>query len=88
MQDSNTVRGHWKMALVTGVVPSEDGKVRRVKLMYRVEATNSKQEVERAVQRLIVLVPKDAEDCGAECFVSTKTIVYPSPTENKLTSKK
>ena len=56
--------------------------------MYRVEATNSKQEVERAVQRLIVLVPKDAEDCGAECFVSTKTIVYPSPTENKLTSKK
>ena len=88
VQDSNTVRGHWKMALVTGVVPSEDGKVRRVKLMYRVEATNSKQEVERAVQRLIVLVPKDAEDCGAECFVSTKTIVYPSPTENKLTSKK
>ena len=56
--------------------------------MYRVEATNSKQEVERAVQRLIVLVPKDAEDCGAECFVSTKTIVNHSHSEKKITSIK
>ena len=32
IQDSNELRGVWKMGLVTEAVPSEDSKVRRVKV--------------------------------------------------------
>ena len=68
LQDSNAVRGEWKMGLVTQVFPSEDQKVRRVVVSYKnqrldehvidykgVKYTN----VERPVQRLIVLIAVD-----------------------------
>jgi hypothetical protein len=58
VQDSNAVRGEWKMALVTDSKNSEDGKVRRVKVSYRT-TTGAKQEVERPVQKLILLVAVD-----------------------------
>ena len=66
IQDSNEIRGRWKMGLVTEPLPSEDGKVRRVKLVYRTEA-GAKQEVERPVQRLILLVAADDSTVAGEC---------------------
>ena len=54
------------MGLVTEPLPSEDGKVRRVKLVYRTEA-GAKQEVERPVQRLILLVAADDSTVAGEC---------------------
>ena len=68
LQDSNEVRGKWKLALVTKVVPSEDGRIRRVSVSYCVQDTGSRQEVERAVQRLVVIVPVEERNCGAGVF--------------------
>ena len=56
IEDSNAIRGKWKMGLVKNVKVSEDGKVRRCNITYT-SATGITQTVERAVQKLIVLVP-------------------------------
>ena len=71
IQDSNVVRGEWKMRIITTVHPSDDNKVRRVTVSYKnyrkdedpgrclgAKCTN----IERAVQKLIVLVPVDDDD--------------------------
>ena len=59
VEDINAVRGEWRIALVTKAQESLDGKIRRVTVSYRT-ATGSRQEIERAVQRLIVLVPVES----------------------------
>ena len=69
VKDSNAIRGEWKMALVTDVHPSDDGRVRKVTIMYKSfvdSKTSSKQykdgtsiSIERAVHNLIVVVPVD-----------------------------
>ena len=55
VQDSNQVRGEWRRGIVRVANPSRDGKVRRV----TIECSNGSTKVvlERAVQRLVVLVP-------------------------------
>ena len=71
IQDSNVVRGEWKLGLVTAVHPSDDEKVRRATVSYK----NCRKDdpaghysgakyinVERAVHRLIVLVSVDEEN--------------------------
>ena len=61
IKDSNAVRGEWKMGRVTKTYPADDGKVRRVSLIYtnarNFENTVTKSEVERAVHNLIAIVP-------------------------------
>ena len=56
--DSNELRGKWKMGIVVETIPSLDGRIRRVKVRY----CNPNETVERAVQRLIVLVPADENE--------------------------
>ena len=56
MQDSNTVRGEWKMAVVCEAIRSSDNRVRRGIIEYKSE-NGTRIRVERPVQRLIVLVP-------------------------------
>ena len=63
VQDSNVVRGEWKMARISKVHPSSDGKVRKVTLCYR-QLNNSPHykggewtEIERPVQRIVVILP-------------------------------
>ena len=63
VQDTNEVRGKWKMALVRAPLISQDGMVRRVKIKYRTEA-GTDQEVERPVQRLILLAAADDSPVG------------------------
>ena len=58
VEDINVVRGEWRIALVTKAQESVDGKIRRVTVSYR--TAGSRQEIERAVQRLIVLVPVES----------------------------
>ena len=64
--DASTLRGKWKMARVLEAQESEDGKVRHVKLIYASD-TGIKQEIERPVQKLILLVPSEtvAGECSA-----------------------
>ena len=58
VQDLNPVRGQWKMGLVEEAIVSEDKRVRRVLISYTShEGTCIK--VERPVQKLIVILPKD-----------------------------
>ena len=57
IQDSNTVRGEWKLGLVSNVIVSEDHKVRNVEVTYKRNSTAV--VITRPVQRLIVLVPKE-----------------------------
>ena len=56
VQDANLIRGQWKMALVEDVIPSKENKVRRVMVTYKTEE-GTRKVVERAVQKLILLVP-------------------------------
>ena len=66
IHDSNEVRGKWKLGLVEKSLTSEDGKVRRVRLRYRTEK-GAMQEIERPVQRLILLAAVDDASEDAEC---------------------
>ena len=66
IQDSNALRGDWRIGIVTEAHPSHDNKVRRVTVSYknRCQGDSAKYTaiVERAVHRLIVLVPVDDDD--------------------------
>ena len=66
LMDSNILRGGYRLAKVHEVLPSKDGRVRKVKLMYKrykvgekyYEYTGSSDiYVERAVQRLVLVDP-------------------------------
>ena len=59
LQDSNVVRGEWKMGIISEITASKDGLIRRVNVTYKRDSTS--YTVSRAVLRLIVLVPKDEE---------------------------
>ena len=71
IQDPNQVRGNWRLGIVSRVYPGDDGRVRRVEVQYKNpkpgEAVGKYQgrgyvTVQRAVNRLIVLVPADSKD--------------------------
>ena len=71
IQDGSAVRGEWKLGIVTKTFPSDDGKVRRVEVSYKIFRPDEKLDtynganhasVERAVQRLIVLVAVDEDE--------------------------
>ena len=71
IQDTNQVRGNRKLGIVSRADPGDDGKVRKVEVLYKNpkpgEAVEKYQgrgyvTVERPVHRLIVLVPADNRD--------------------------
>ena len=71
IQDSNQVRGKWKLGRVVTANPGKDGKVRKVEIQHKNPVLNEKVQiykgrgyvtVERPVQRLVVIVPVDEED--------------------------
>ena len=68
VQDSNLVRGEWKMALVSNILQSKDNRVRKVEVTYKRGSTSI--TVSRPVQKLIILVPK--EDHQEEDHVEDK----------------
>lgn len=62
VQDSNQIRGKWKLGRIISANPGKDGKVRTVSVQYKNPAPNVCRgrgyvTVERPVQRLIVLIP-------------------------------
>ena len=56
VQELNATRGRWRKARVTELLKSGDEKVRRVIIYYKSE-TGMGIEVERPVQKLVLLVP-------------------------------
>ena len=68
LQDSNQVRGNWKLSRVSRVFPGEDGRVCRVEVQYKTIPANEAVQrypgykhvtVERPVQKLVVIIPAD-----------------------------
>ena len=66
--DPQTMKAEYRLARVTKIFPSSDGRVRRVKIAYKKYKVGEKvseysgaadKEVERSVQRLALLVPVD-----------------------------
>lgn len=55
IQDSNQVRGNWKIGRIIKVYPDGKGRVRKADVMYKNNGTQV--IVQRAIQRLVVLVP-------------------------------
>lgn len=60
IQDANMVRGNWKLGRVSQVYPDYEGKVRKVDVIYKHE-DRTPTTVQRAVQRLVVLLPANQE---------------------------
>lgn len=65
VQDSNALRGEWRLARISKTHPSSDGKVRKVTLSYR-HLDNTKNytggaltNIERPVQRIVVILPTE-----------------------------
>ena len=81
MQDSNKIKVGYKLAKVSQVFPSSDGKVRRVKVQYKnIQANTDLKSLpyhttERSIHKLAVIVPADwsPEDVEAEVTSSLKT---------------
>ena len=68
IQDSNALRGHWKMGRVSNVYPGPDKKVRNVEVEYKSSTekdTSNFIKVNRPVQRLVLLLPCDNEEACA-----------------------
>ena len=62
MQDSNAIRGEWKLGKISKVEGDKNGVVRKCEVQYKpkvdVDNTNKKYvTLKRLVQRLIVIVP-------------------------------
>ena len=71
IQDSNLVRGKWRLGRVSKIKPGDDGKVRNVEVQYKdlkigepVGKCTGQDYVtiERAIHWLVVILPVDYED--------------------------
>ena len=75
IQDSNQVRGNWKLGRISQAYPGKDGKVHKVTVQYKnpkpgehIKAYSGKGyvTVERPVNWLIVLIPADKDKQHAD----------------------
>jgi hypothetical protein len=69
IQDSNQVRGNWRLGRVSKVKPGNDGKARNVQYKnpksgepVNKYAGQDYVTVEQAVHRLVVILPADHDD--------------------------
>ena len=89
VKDSNTLRGDYRMAIVTDVHPGADGRVRSATVAYKnFKCSESPRTyggagfttVRRSVQRLVLLVSVDEAGSGGERSASPKAAA-PAPEE-------
>ena len=63
VQDSNQIRGKWKLGRVTEAEPSlRDGFVRNVDIQYKNPNSKNFTKITRPVQKVVVIVPIDESD--------------------------
>ena len=66
IKDSNLVRGKWRLGRVSKIKPGDDGKVRNVEIQYKNlkigEQVGDYVTIEKAVHRLVVVLPVDYDD--------------------------
>ena len=67
VQDSNAIRGQWKMAEVVEAKPGRDQLVRDVTLRYKNQGPGAQYKgsqdthIKRSVHRLVVLLPREEQ---------------------------
>ena len=67
IKDSNSKRGNWKMARVEGATLGDDGKVRNVKVKYKIcqPGLSFKGQkftvIDRSVQNLVLILPVEEQ---------------------------
>ena len=91
MQDSNQIRGQWKLGRVSKIYPGKDGNVRKVEVQYKnprpgepVTKYDGRRygTVERAVHRLIVLLPEkrtietNQTDRFLTLIINSKSVIF------------
>jgi len=63
VQDSKSLRGHWKLAEVCSAIPGKDGKVRDIEIRYKNQSEGACYDgskdltIKRSVHRLVLIVP-------------------------------
>jgi hypothetical protein len=68
VQDTNLIRGKWKLAQVADAEPGTDGKVRDVTVRYKNIGSGAQYDectdtvIRRSVHRLVVIQPVDECD--------------------------
>jgi hypothetical protein len=55
--DKNALRGEYRMALVTNVLPDNKGRVRQVDVSYKTHEGRQFMSVRRDVRSLVILLP-------------------------------
>ena len=67
VQDSNAIKGSWKLAEMCEVLPSSDGKVRDIQIRYKIQGENGEYEgqqdmkVNRSVHKLVLILPLEEQ---------------------------
>ena len=67
VQDSNAIKGSWKLAEVCEVLPSSDGKIRDVQIRYKIQGEEGDYEgqqdmkVYRSVHKLVLILPLEEQ---------------------------
>ena len=55
--DKNSPRGQWKLGKINNGQAGIDGKVRRVSIQYKNKNSDIYTEIERPVQKVVVILP-------------------------------
>ena len=67
VQDSNAMKGSWKLVEVCEVLPRSDGKVRDIQIKYKIQGENGECEgqqvmkVSRSVHKLVLILPLEEQ---------------------------
>ena len=67
IKDCNSIRGKWRLARVTEANPADDGRVRNVKVQYKICSPGISYKgqgftiVERSVQNLVLILPVEEQ---------------------------
>lgn len=69
LKDSNILKKYYRLAKVGSVMPGEDGRIRRVKLLYKNPGSSKFSETERCIQNIVVIVPNDWKEEDVEAAV-------------------
>ena len=62
IQDSDLPRGQWKLGKVVKTIPGIDQRVRRIEIQYKNKNSDTFVTIERAVQKVAVVLPIDDEN--------------------------
>ena len=64
ISEKDAPRCQWKMGKISNVEPGIDTKVQRITVQYKHKGSNKYTEIERPVQKLVLILPIDEQNCS------------------------